>query len=87
MTTTTLVTLVQPGAPALCWKKRSEGEKPGGIPLRNPYCLSMASLRILGRPPGFSAFGGFGLDLLVLLGQCQKDASFSPQLILAINPN
>ena len=44
----------------LCRKKRSAGEKPGGIPLRNPYCLSVASLRILGISPGFSAFGGLG---------------------------
>jgi len=58
--TATPVTMVTPVPPAFCWKKRSEGEKTGGIPLRNPYCLSAASLRVLGRPPVFSAFGGFG---------------------------
>ena len=59
------VTLVTPVPPGLCRKKRSAGEKPGGIPLRNPYCLSVASLRILGISPGFSAFGGSGPRLFV----------------------
>jgi len=63
------VTLVTPG---LCRKKRSAGEKPGGIPLRNPYCLSVASLRILGIPPGFPAFGGLGPRPFVTFGAMPK---------------
>jgi len=63
------VTSVLPG---LCWKKRSAGEKPGGIPLRNPYCLSVASLRILGISSGFSAFGGLGPRPFVTFGAMPK---------------
>lgn len=35
-------------------KKRPTGAKPGGSLLKNQYCLSAASLLILGIPPGFS---------------------------------
>jgi hypothetical protein len=59
------VTIVTPIPLGLCRKKCSVGEKPGGIPLKNPYCLSVASLRILGISHGFSAFGGFGPRLFV----------------------
>jgi len=39
---------------------------------KNPYCLSVTSLRILGIPPGFSAFGGLGPRPFVTFGAMPK---------------
>jgi len=53
-------------------EKAFRRRKPGGIPLRNPYCLSVASLRILGISHGFSAFGGLGPRPFVTFGAMPK---------------
>ena len=67
-----LAPLVTPYPLGLCRKKRSAGEKPGGIPLRNPFCLIVASLRISGISSDFSAFGGLGPRPFVTFGAMPK---------------
>ena len=53
-------------------QKAYRRRKAGRYSVKNPYCLSIASLRILGILPGFSAFGGSGPRPFVTFGAMPK---------------